>query len=146
MNLTRQKRSTGWALRAAMLSACVAIAAVACASALALRMDVSAEKNEKTPNRTVKIDPAVIAGLAIEQKHPVYPAEAKEKHIEGAVVLKATISKEGAVENLQIVSGPKELYASAIEAVKEWRYKPYVLNGEPTEVETTVTVNYSLGK
>jgi TonB family protein len=144
MNLTRQKRSTGWALRAAMLSACVAIGAATCASALALRMDVSAEKNEKTPNRTVKIDPAVIAGNVIYQKHPEYPAEAKANHIEGAVVMRASISKEGAVENLQIVSGPKELYASAINAVKEWRYRPYILNGEPTAVETTITVNFNL--
>lgn len=146
MSLMRGKQKTGWALRGAMLSACVAIGAATCASALALRMDVSAEKNEKAANRVVKVAPGVIAGQVIEHKTPVYPAEAKEKHIEGAVVLKAIISKEGAVENLQILSGPKELCISALDAVREWRYRPYVLNGDPTEVETTITVTYSLEK
>lgn len=146
MNLIGRKQKTGWALRGAMLAACVAIGAATCASALALRMDVSAEKTEKKDApRVVKVDPGVIAGQAIEQKKPVYPAEAKEKHIEGAVVMKAIISKEGAVENLQVLNGPKELLAASLDAVKEWRYKPYVLNGEPTEVETTITVTYNLG-
>ena len=146
MNLMRQKQPTGWALRTTMLAVCVAIGTVTCASALALRMNVSAEKNQKTADRTVKVDPGVIASNAIYQKNPEYPAEAKANHIEGAVVLRALISKEGTVENLQIVSGPKELFASAIDAVKEWRYRPYVLNGEPTEAETTIAVNYYLGK
>jgi TonB family protein len=146
MNLMRQKQPTGWALRSTMLAVCVAIGTVTCASALALRMNVSAEKSQQTADRMVKVAPGVIAGLAIEQKKPEYPAEAKANHIEGAVVMRAIISKEGAVENLQIVSGPKELRISAIDAVKEWRYRPYVLNGEPTEVETTITVNYHAGK
>jgi bla regulator protein blaR1 len=146
MNLMRQKQPTGWALRTTMLAVCVAIGTVTCASALALRMNVSAEKNQKTADRTVKVDPGVIASNAIYQKNPEYPAEAKANHIEGAVVLRALISKEGTVENLQIVSGPKELFVSAIDAVKEWRYRPYVLNGELTEVETIITVNYNLGK
>jgi protein TonB len=109
-------------------------------------MNVSAEKSQQTADRMVKVAPGVIAGLAIEQKRPEYPAEAKANHIEGAVVLRALISKEGTVKNLQVVSGPKELFVSAIDAVKEWRYRPYVLNGEPTEVETTITVNYHAGK
>jgi TonB family protein len=74
----------------------------------------------------------------------VYPPEAKAAHIQGAVVLSAIISKTGTVENLQVVSGPKELVTSALDAVKKWTYKPYLLNGEPTEVQTTITVNYSL--
>jgi TonB family protein len=148
MNLIGRKQTTGWALRGAMLAACVAIGAATCASALALRMNVSAEKNEKAeaqPQR-VRVAPGVVAGQAIEQKKPVYPDEAKANHIEGAVVLKAIISKQGTVENLQIVSGPKELQSASLDAVKEWRYKPYILNGDPTEVETTITVNFSLPK
>jgi TonB family protein len=146
MNLMQRKQTTGWMLRTAMLAACVAIGAATCASAMALRMDVSADKNEKTADRTVKVPPATIAGNAIYQKKPVYPVEAKANHIEGAVVMNAIISKEGVVENLQVLSGPEELRASALDAVKEWKYRPYLLNGEPTEVETTITVNYNFGK
>jgi TonB family protein len=147
MNLIGRKQTTGWAPRAAMLAACVAIGAATCASALALRMNVSAEKNEKaTAPRVVKVAPGVIAGQAIDHKKPEYPAEAKAQHIEGAVVLKAIISEEGTVENLQVLSGHKELLTSALDAVKEWRYKPYILNGEPTMVETTITVTYSMEK
>jgi TonB family protein len=149
MSLMRRKQTAGWALGGAMLAACVAIGAATCASALALRMDVSAEKNEKanekTTDRTVKVASGVIAGNAIEQKKPVYPAEAKENHIEGAVVMKAIISKEGTVKELQILSGPKELRAASLDAVREWKYRPYVLNGDPTEVETTITVSYNIG-
>jgi protein TonB len=82
----------------------------------------------------------------VYQKHPVYPAEAKANHISGAVVMAATISKEGTVKQLEVVSGPEELRASALDAVKEWKYQPYLLNGEPVEIETTITVNYSVGK
>lgn len=146
MNLMRRKQTTGWVLRAAMLAACVAIGAGTCASALVLRMDVNTEKNQKVADRTVKVAAGVIAGNAIDQKKPEYPAEAKANHIEGAVVMKAIISEEGTVENLQIISGPKELRISALDAVKEWKYRPYLLNGEPTAVETTITVNYSIGE
>jgi protein TonB len=61
------------------------------------------------------------------------------------VVIQATISKAGAIENLRAVSGPTMLRQPAIDAVKTWRYKPYVLDGEPVEVETTVSVNFTLG-
>ena len=62
-----------------------------------------------------------------------------------AVVLHAIISKTGTIESLQVVSGPEMLRASALEAVRQWRYKPYLLNGEPTEVDTAITVNFSFG-
>ena len=146
MSLMRRKQTTGWALRGAMLAACIAIGTATCASALALRMNVSAEKNEKTADRTVKVAAGVMAGNVIEQKKPVYPAEAKAPHIEGAVVLKAIISKEGTVKNLQVLSGPEELRSASLDAVREWRYRPYVLNGDTTAVETTITVTYNLGK
>jgi TonB family protein len=96
----------------------------------------------QTPQR---ISGGVMAGQLISRVDPVYPAEAKSQRIEGTVVLRAVISKEGTIENLQVVSGPKELMGSSIEAVKQWTYKPYLLNGEPTEVDTTITVNYTLG-
>ncbi len=96
------------------------------------------------PQGPVRVSSGVAAGMAISQVTPVYPEEAKAEHVQGVVVLHAVISKGGEVENLQVVSGPKELVASAIDAVRQWRYKPYLLNGEPTEVETTINVNYTL--
>jgi TonB family protein len=116
--------------------------------------DKTAEKAEKDAEKAEQAEKAekgqrvaggVMAGQLLSHVDPVYPAEAKEKRIQGAVVLKAVISKEGTVENLQVVSGPEELASSAIDAVRQWTYKPYLLNGEPTEVETTITVNYRFG-
>ncbi|HEY0564649.1 MAG TPA: energy transducer TonB, partial [Terriglobales bacterium] len=69
---------------------------------------------------------------------------AKAARIQGAVVLAATISKSGSIEGLHVVSGHPMLVQAAMDAVKQWRYKPYMLNGEPTEVETTITVNFNM--
>ena len=65
--------------------------------------------------------------------------------IQGQVLLQAVISKEGVIENLRVVSGHPMLATAAIEAVRQWRYRPYVLNNEPVEVETQITVNFGLG-
>jgi len=75
---------------------------------------------------------------------PVYPMTAKLAHIQGSVVLRAVISKDGAIENLAVVSGHPMLVKAAIDAVSQWRYRPYMLNGDPYEVETQVTVNFVL--
>ena len=69
---------------------------------------------------------------------------ARDARIHGEVVLTALIDKDGNIENLQIVSGHPLLAPAAINAVKQWRYKPYLLNGQPVEVETTITVNFEL--
>jgi periplasmic protein TonB len=84
-------------------------------------------------------------GLAISQPKPTYPPIARSARIAGSVVLAATISKNGAIENLRVVNGHPMLVPAAMDAVKQWRYKPYLLNGEPVEVETQVTVNFNLG-
>ena len=86
-----------------------------------------------------------MAGMAISQIQPIYPADAKATHVQGVVVLHAIISKTGTIENLQVISGPPMLTGSAMDAVKRWRYKPYLLNGEPTEVDTTINVNFTFG-
>jgi TonB family protein len=148
MRLTARRVEIGRALRLTTAVACVGIGAVTCASALALRTEVAASNaspaDQKTEHASARVSAGVMAGNILYQKTPVYPAEAKTNHISGAVVLKAVISKEGIVERLEVVSGPEELRASALDAVKEWRYKPYLLNGQPTDVETTITVNYHL--
>ena len=96
-----------------------------------------------TPQR-VRVSQGVSQGLLIRKVQPVYPPLARQARIQGNVVLQAEISKDGTIENLRLMSGHPMLAPSAIEAVKQWRYKPYFLNGEPVEVETVVTVNFTL--
>jgi len=83
-------------------------------------------------------------GNLVFRVQPVYPALARQARIQGAVELRAIISKTGTIENLTVVNGHPMLVRSAIEAVRQWRYRPYMLNGEPVEVETDVTVNFLL--
>src|SRR5690242_20443611 len=97
------------------------------------------------PPKKIAISSGVIAGLKISGTNPTYPPIARAARISGTVVLQATISKQGTIENLHVISGPPMLTQSALEAVKTWRYKPYDLNGEPVEVETTVNVVFNLG-
>jgi protein TonB len=84
--------------------------------------------------------------MLLERTAPEYPAVAKAARVSGTVVLQATISKTGAIENLRVISGPPLLQDAAMDAVKTWRYRPYLLNGEPVEVETTVNVVFALGE
>lgn len=93
----------------------------------------------------VLISSGVIAGNRLAGNDPVYPAIAKAARVSGAVVLRAIISKNGEIQRLTVVSGHEMLRNSAVAAVQTWRYRPYLLNGEPTDVETTITVNFSLG-
>jgi protein TonB len=77
---------------------------------------------------------------------PVYPEQAKKDRVQGKVVLAAIIAKDGTVANLRVVSGPSPLQRSALDAVRQWRYKPFLVNGNPTEVDTTIRVLYTLAK
>jgi len=92
----------------------------------------------------VKLSPEDAAAKLISRPAPVYPPEARDKGIQGAVVLHAIIAKDGTIKQLAVISGPKELQASAIDAVKQWRYVPYLVDGDVVEVETDITVNYTL--
>lgn len=85
-------------------------------------------------------------GLLIHKTIPVYPPIAIAAHTEGTVMLAATISRTGTIENLRVVSGPGLLQQAALNAVSTWRYQPYLLDGEPVEVETTVNVVFSLSR
>jgi protein TonB len=97
------------------------------------------------PPKKLTISSGVMAGNLLQKTMPQYPAIAKAARIQGTVVLQATISKSGTIENLRVVSGPPMLQQSALDAVRSWRYKPYLLNGDPVEVETTVNVVFNLG-
>jgi periplasmic protein TonB len=83
-------------------------------------------------------------GDLVHKVVPTYPPLARSAHIQGTVVLQAMISKSGTIENLRLLSGHPMLAPAAIEAVRRWRYRPYILNSEPVEVETQITVNFSL--
>jgi len=87
---------------------------------------------------------SVMAKQLVTKVPPVYPPLARQAHLQGRVVLQVRISKSGDVVNLQLISGHPMLAPAAIEAVKQWKYMPYLLNGEPVEVETKVTVNFTL--
>ncbi|MBI3476736.1 MAG: energy transducer TonB [Acidobacteria bacterium] len=96
-----------------------------------------------TPQR-VRVSTGVATGLLIKKVQPNYPPLARQARIQGSVVLQAEISKDGTIQNLQLISGHPMLAPAAIEAVKQWRYKPYLLNGEPVAVDTQVVVNFTL--
>ena len=95
--------------------------------------------------KKVNISAGVSSGLLLQKTVPLYPPIAKAARVSGTVVLQATISKTGTIENLRVISGPAMLQQSAMDAVKSWRYRPYLLNGEPVEVETSVNVVFTLG-
>lgn len=98
-----------------------------------------------SPPNEVAVSAGVMAGNRIGGQMPQYPAIAKAAGIQGTVVLRATISREGKVTDLQVVSGPPMLQSAALAAVRTWTYKPYLLNGRPVDVETQVNVVFSLG-
>lgn len=88
----------------------------------------------------------MLQGNLIRRVEPKYPPLAIQARIEGPVELAAVISKAGTIENLRLVSGHPMLVGAAIDAVSQWRYKPYILNGDVIEVETRITVNFVLGR
>jgi periplasmic protein TonB len=96
-----------------------------------------------TPQR-VRVSLGVSQGLLIKKVQPNYPPLARQARIQGTVLLQAEISKDGTIENLRLINGHPMLAPAATEAVKQWRYKPYMLNGEPVAVETQVQVNFTL--
>jgi protein TonB len=98
------------------------------------------------PRAAVRISSAVEAGLLIRKTMPVYPPFVGAMRVEGTVVLEASISKSGTIENLRVVSGPALLRQAAIDAVQTWRYRPYLLDGEPVAVETTINVIFTLSR
>ena len=97
-----------------------------------------------TPQR-IRVGGNVEAASLLNKVAPEYPPIAKTAHVAGTIVLHAVISKDGTIQQLQYISGPPLLMKSAMDAVKQWRYKPTTLNGEAVEVDTTVDVVFSLG-
>jgi periplasmic protein TonB len=96
------------------------------------------------PARLLRVSTMAVGNLAYRVQ-PAYPPLARSARVQGEVRLRAIISKAGVIENLEVLNGPPMLVKAAVEAVKQWRYRPYMLNGEPIEVETEITVNFTLG-
>lgn len=144
MHLTRRNFEIRGARRVAIAAACFLVALVTCASALALRMEVTEPSDQASAHAKVHVKAENLK--PVTKVPPVYPVEAKKAKIQGTVMLSTIIGKDGAVENLSVVSGPSALQAAALDAVRQWRYEPYLLNGDPVEVETTVKIVFTLSK
>lgn len=99
---------------------------------------------DNSPLKRVRVSQGVIQGLLISKQPPIYPEEARTAHIQGTVLMAMEISREGSVCRLMLISGHPLLAPAAIDAVKQWKYRPYLLNGQPIEVETQAQVNFTL--
>lgn len=109
------------------------------------RTSTAAPKPSEIPKRLV-VSQGVSLGMLQSQVEPVYPMIARRARVQGRVTLHAIISAHGGIESLQVVDGHPMLVSAAIDAVKQWRYKPYMLDGQPVEVETTVFVNFHIDR
>src|SRR4029077_9803464 len=93
---------------------------------------------------TVKVSQGVSQGLLVKNVQPVYPSVARQMRIQGNVELLANIGKDGSITKVKVLNGDSTLAQAAIDAVKQWKYKPYYLNGEPVEIQPQVTVKFKL--
>jgi protein TonB len=97
------------------------------------------------PAKPLPVSTGVYAGSLLSPIRPIYPAIARAAGISGTVIVEAIISKTGTIESLNVVSGPEMLRRAALDAIRTAHYRPYLLNGEPTEIQTTFTVNFKIG-
>ena len=105
---------------------------------------VLAKMPEPTPVKRIRVASRVAEANLIHDVAPQYPPEAGRARVEGTVVLMAVIGKDGSVQDVRVESGLPLLAQAAIDAVKQWRYRPYLLNGEPIEVDSRITINFTL--
>jgi len=124
------------------------IQAMICAAVLGIGLAAIGQDDRSPPKqelpKRVRVSEGVMQGLLTKKVVPEYPEEARKKHITGSVVMKAIISQEGDVQRLLLLSGDPLLVPPAVEAAKQWKYKPYLLQGQPVEVETKITIMFSL--
>jgi periplasmic protein TonB len=110
----------------------------------ALSNIVAGETSAQPVLQKMKVSQGVAQGLIVKRVAPEYPRAAMTMRIEGAVELAATISKDGEIKDLKVLKGDSQLARAAVQAVKQWKYKPYLLNGEPVEIQTQITVDFKL--
>ena len=94
--------------------------------------------------QVLKVSQGVSEGLLVKRVQPVYPEQARQMRVQGPVELQATINRDGNISNVKVVTGNAQLARAAVEAVKQWKYKPYYLNNEPVEIQTQIIVNFKL--
>ncbi len=99
-------------------------------------------RSASLPAKRWRVSGGVEQGLLIQEVKPVYPPLARQAGVQGEVILQAVIGKDGRIQNLRVVSGNPLLVKAAWDSVIQWRYRPYLLDGEPVEVETQITVNF----
>lgn len=104
------------------------------------------ETTQQNAPQRVRVAAGVTSGLLINKVQPIYPKKARRKRIEGVVVMTARISRQGDITDLQVVSGDPMLAKAAMDAVEQWKYRPYLFNGDAVEVETQILVNFRLSK
>jgi protein TonB len=107
---------------------------------------VLAKTPQPTPNKRMRVASRVAAANLIHDVAPIYPPEAGRARIEGTVVLLALIGKDGTVRDVRVQSGAPLLAQAAIDAVRQWRYRPYLLNGDPVEIDSQITITFNLSK
>lgn len=149
MSLTEKSRQVQGVWRVALLAVCAALGLATCASAVALGTHVNAtpvstDNNASKAPAQLTVSAEEMSGNLLTKSIPIYPPEAKKNKIQGKVVLNAVIGTDGRMESVRVLSGPDELQQSALDAVRQWTYKPYFLNGQPVEVETIINIIYSL--
>lgn len=115
----------------------LALPALVVLAALAVAQD-------NPPPKHLRVSSGVADELKIHDAKPHYPREAQKMGIQGDVILQATIDTKGNLANLKVVQGDPILVKAAVDAVKQWRYRPYILNGEPVDVDTTIKVQFHL--
>ena len=108
--------------------------------------DGKAGASDKPLPTRVRVSSGVIGGLRLRAVQPIYPPDAKANHVQGTVILHAIIGIDGHIENLTVVSGPRELQQAATGAVEQWVYRPYLLEGKPVEVDTTIELHFNLNR
>lgn len=149
MRLTEKPARPSALRRFSSATATIVLGAGICATSLAFSVHVDAlaagdDQPASKSNGPLNVRAEIMQNQLLHKIPPVYPEDAKKARIQGKVQLDAIISKTGEIENLRVVSGPKELLQSALDAVRQWTYKPFLLNGAPVEVKTTIHVTYSL--
>jgi TonB family protein len=154
MKLIQKPIEVGGPRRLALMLACAAFGLATLFGALSLRAnaaDTPAQASALAKGfiriscRPVAEHPGMTPGHLVTGVPPEYPAEARKAGIEGTAVLSATITKSGALENLKGLSGPKDLQQATLQAARQSRYGPYLLNGKPIAVRVKITAVYSLG-
>jgi protein TonB len=110
------------------------------------KVPVIAKSPEPTPVKRIRVASRVVEANLIHDVPPQYPPEAGRARLEGTVVLMALIGQDGSVKDVRVESGLPILAQAAIDAVKQWRYKPYLIDGEPVEVDSRITINFTLSR